>query len=251
MSLAAGGVASAPLPRERAAAGAGPDSGPAPGRAVRVLVVAAYPAVRAGLAALLAQDPAILPVEPLPFAQPDRMGRLVSVAGEQSLDAIVVDVAGAHDGSADDLADLYPGVPLVLLGADPATAGPGLGAGPVAYLAPDADAPALAAAVRGVTLGLSVLDPALLAVAGFHAHPEDRETVTGAVPLLGAETLTTREREVLRLVADGLPNKAIARELGISEHTAKFHVGSLLAKLGAASRTEAVTLATRRGLLTI
>jgi DNA-binding NarL/FixJ family response regulator len=53
------------------------------------------------------------------------------------------------------------------------------------------------------------------------------------------------------LVAAGLPNKTIARELGISEHTAKFHVGSLLAKLGAASRTEAVTIATRRGLLAV
>jgi DNA-binding NarL/FixJ family response regulator len=48
-----------------------------------------------------------------------------------------------------------------------------------------------------------------------------------------------------------LPNKAIARELRISEHTAKFHVGSLLAKLGAASRTEAVTIATRRGILSV
>ena len=53
-------------------------------------------------------------------------------------------------------------------------------------------------------------------------------------------------KEVLQLVAEGHA-KAIARELGISEHTAKFHVGSLLGKLGAASRTEAVTLATRRG----
>jgi two-component system, NarL family, nitrate/nitrite response regulator NarL len=56
---------------------------------------------------------------------------------------------------------------------------------------------------------------------------------------------------VLALVAEGYPNKAIARELGISEHTAKFHVGSLLGKLGAGSRTEAVTLATRRGILPI
>ena len=67
----------------------------------------------------------------------------------------------------------------------------------------------------------------------------------------GGETLTPREREVLELVAEGLPNKTIARELGISEHTAKFHVGSLLAKLQAGSRTEAVTTATRRGLLTM
>jgi DNA-binding CsgD family transcriptional regulator len=52
-------------------------------------------------------------------------------------------------------------------------------------------------------------------------------------------------------VAEGLSNKAIADRLNISEHTAKFHVGSLLAKLGAGSRTEAVTIATRRGLLAV
>jgi DNA-binding NarL/FixJ family response regulator len=56
---------------------------------------------------------------------------------------------------------------------------------------------------------------------------------------------------VLRLVANGLPNKTIAHQLDISEHTVKFHVGSILTKLDAASRTEAVTLATRRGLLAV
>ncbi|MCC6386326.1 MAG: response regulator transcription factor [Dehalococcoidia bacterium] len=61
--------------------------------------------------------------------------------------------------------------------------------------------------------------------------------------------LTAREREVLTLMAAGLPNKTIALRLGISEHTAKFHVGTVLAKLGAASRTEAVMTAARRGLL--
>jgi DNA-binding NarL/FixJ family response regulator len=53
----------------------------------------------------------------------------------------------------------------------------------------------------------------------------------------------------LQLVAQGLPNKGIARQLGISENTAKFHVASLTGKLGASSRTEAVTLAARRGLI--
>jgi DNA-binding NarL/FixJ family response regulator len=55
--------------------------------------------------------------------------------------------------------------------------------------------------------------------------------------------------EVLRLLADGLPNKGIAFALGISDHTAKFHVGQILSKLDAGSRTEAVTIAIRRGLL--
>jgi DNA-binding NarL/FixJ family response regulator len=63
--------------------------------------------------------------------------------------------------------------------------------------------------------------------------------------------LTSREMDVLQLLAQGLPNKIIANRLHISEHTAKFHVSSIMTKLGAASRTEAVTLAARRGLLTL
>ncbi len=61
--------------------------------------------------------------------------------------------------------------------------------------------------------------------------------------------LTPREQEVLGLLAEGLSNKLIAARLGISEHTAKFHVNALLDKLGAETRTEAVVTAARRGLL--
>ncbi|MFO0747993.1 MAG: response regulator transcription factor [Myxococcota bacterium] len=63
--------------------------------------------------------------------------------------------------------------------------------------------------------------------------------------------LTPREREVLELLAEGLSNKEIAAQLGVSPHTAKFHVTALLDKLGAETRTEAVVLAARAGLLTL
>jgi DNA-binding NarL/FixJ family response regulator len=66
-----------------------------------------------------------------------------------------------------------------------------------------------------------------------------------------SEHLTMRETEVLRLMAGGQSNRQIAARLGISEHTAKFHVSSVLAKLGAASRTEAVTIGITRGLVAI
>jgi DNA-binding CsgD family transcriptional regulator len=66
-----------------------------------------------------------------------------------------------------------------------------------------------------------------------------------------ADTLTVREREVLQLMAEGLPNKLIAARLSISQHTVKFHVASILAKLGAASRTEAVALGARLGYLVL
>ncbi len=66
-----------------------------------------------------------------------------------------------------------------------------------------------------------------------------------------SEPLTSREREVLALVAEGLPNKAIAATLGISDQTVKFHVAAIIGKLGAANRTDAVRLAVRRGLVVI
>jgi DNA-binding NarL/FixJ family response regulator len=65
------------------------------------------------------------------------------------------------------------------------------------------------------------------------------------------EPLTGRETEVLELIAEGLPNKAIAARLGISDQTVKFHVASLGGKLGAVNRTDAVRLAVRRGLIAL
>jgi len=65
------------------------------------------------------------------------------------------------------------------------------------------------------------------------------------------EPLTPREKQVLELVADGLPNKAIAARLGIGPETVKFHLGSVLGKLGASNRTDAVRVAIKRGLITL
>ena len=69
--------------------------------------------------------------------------------------------------------------------------------------------------------------------------------------LAQAEPLTAREIEVLELLAEGLPNKAIADRLRISDQTVKFHVSSISGKLGAANRTDAVRRAVRRGLITL
>jgi NarL family two-component system response regulator YdfI len=66
-----------------------------------------------------------------------------------------------------------------------------------------------------------------------------------------AEPLTARETQVLGLMAEGLPNKAIAGALGISDQTVKFHVASIAGKLGAANRTDAVRRAVRRGLIAL
>jgi DNA-binding NarL/FixJ family response regulator len=68
---------------------------------------------------------------------------------------------------------------------------------------------------------------------------------------LSPESLTPRELEVLELLAEGLPNKAIAARLGVSDQTVKFHVAALSGKLGASNRTDAVRRAVRRGLVTL
>jgi DNA-binding NarL/FixJ family response regulator len=74
-------------------------------------------------------------------------------------------------------------------------------------------------------------------------------TSTAGDPAAPADSLTPRELELLRLVAKGMPNKIIASELSVSENTVKYHLKSILQKLGAGNRTEAVTEAIRRGLL--
>ena len=89
--------------------------------------------------------------------------------------------------------------------------------------------------------------------AGLHVF--DRATLSAwsapSAPAGDAPTLTSRERRVLELVASGLSNRAIADELAVSEHTVKFHVRSLLDKLGAETRADAVARAARRGLLAL
>jgi len=97
----------------------------------------------------------------------------------------------------------------------------------------------MASAMIAAAAGLIVIDPAFEARPG-PGHPVEEPTL---------EPLTPREVEVLQWVAEGLPNKAIALRLGIRETTVKFHVNSILAKLGAQSRTEAVTRAARLGLI--
>ena len=111
-----------------------------------------------------------------------------------------------------------------------------------ACLARDVDGDQLDLAVRSAEAGLVLLDLPIAATS--LAIPASL-----AAPTTLTEPLTARELQVLQLVAQGLPNKGIARRLGISENTAKFHVASLCGKLGASSRTEAVTIAARRGLI--
>jgi DNA-binding NarL/FixJ family response regulator len=116
-----------------------------------------------------------------------------------------------------------------------------LRAGAAGVIARQSDAPELLSAIEAVAAGLLVVDAAA------------RESLAGAPPeaAFGTESLTPRERDVLTLLARGLSNKRIAARLDVSEHTIKFHVGSVLGKLGATTRAEAVALGARRGYIIV
>jgi DNA-binding NarL/FixJ family response regulator len=115
-------------------------------------------------------------------------------------------------------------------------------AGVRAVLRDDATADELAAAIAAARAGLVVL------------HPDALESPTkarAADPRGGTTPLTPRELEILEMMAEGMSNRTIAARLSISSQTVKFHVASILAKLGAGSRTEAVTFGVRRGLIAL
>jgi DNA-binding NarL/FixJ family response regulator len=128
--------------------------------------------------------------------------------------------------------------PVLALVADARAGGTALRQGARGVLLRHAGAPALEAAVAAVARGLLVLEPGLRLLG---REPDAADVAE----------LTAREREVLQLVSLGLANKEVARRLGVSDSTVKFHVNAILEKLGARSRTDAVVRAARLGLLVL
>jgi DNA-binding NarL/FixJ family response regulator len=118
-----------------------------------------------------------------------------------------------------------------------------LRAGVRAVLPRDATPDQLRAALEAAAAGLLVVHPSEVS-AVLHA-PAALSSPISELP----EQLTPREREVLQMISGGLGNKEIAGRLSISEHTVKFHVASILGKLGASTRTEAVSIGIRHGLV--
>lgn len=201
----------------------------------RLLLVASHPLLRSGLASLLAER---ADIEVVAEADPSGAARLA----EEMLPEVIL-FAGAPESEA-SVAIVRLGTELsipVLVVAEEADSEPGGAPGASGWLQPDATPGQIAAAVHAVAAGLFVTtSPPAPAV----EEPGNSRSNLEA-------PLTDREMQVLQLVARGLLNKQVARRLNISEHTVKFHVGSILGKLGAASRTETVTQAAHRGLLTL
>lgn len=111
----------------------------------------------------------------------------------------------------------------------------------------------LAAAIAAVAAGLAVHSPEMISSQlAPRLHVSSRSADGAGRGDLGSREgnrLTAREQEVLAMMAGGLPNKTIAAELGITSHTVKFHIASIMQKLDAASRTEAVTVGLRKGII--
>ena len=208
----------------------------------RILVVAASPVVRAGLDAVLASNPALEVV-----GRASATTTLAPQVAALQPDVVVVELEGHDDPAATStLGDVLSAAATVVLADDlrGTWAAEALRAGARGVLPREATADEIVGAVEAAAAGLVVLHPAVAATL-LPLLPIPAR----AVPAPPAPPLTPREIEVLGMLAEGLGNKTIARRLGISEHTVKFHVGSIFAKLDASSRTEAVTLGARRGLI--
>jgi two-component system, NarL family, response regulator YdfI len=199
---------------------------------IRVLVGSRSSVVRAGLESLVRSIPS------LEFAGTIDVSHLAP--SELTADVLLIEIGESSDHDWPVLADLPIPVVLMLDLAESAVVRSALRSGIRGVIPFDATPEEIEGAVHAVHAGLVVTMPASLA----EFLPEQQPVADEL-----AEPLSDRELEVLDLLAEGLSNKLIAHRLNISEHTVKTHVASIFAKLGASSRTEAVSQAIRRGLV--
>ena len=195
----------------------------------RVVVVASSAITRAGLESLLSSTGAVEVIA--------SVAAWSEYSGEDP-DVIVVDWEQAADEIPPDFTEGSAGVLMLADEAELSGTAEALRSGVRAVLPKQSSAAQIVAAIEAVAAGFVVLQPD--DIDGLLVQPRAASV---------AEPLTPREVEALGMLAEGQSNKAIAYRLGISEHTVKFHVTSILAKLNAGSRTEAVTLGIRQGLI--
>lgn len=209
---------------------------------IRVQIKASSAVVRAGLESLLQNHPSLHVIKE---AFDDALVS-ESAQTESQPDVILAELESRADETASEvLAAAANGTPVVLLVPGSATEwADALRQGVKGVLPSNATGPQIAAATEAAAVGLLVVHPSEI-----DALFQPREISESPETL--AEALTPREIEVLRLLAEGLANKEIAARLTLSEHTIKFHVASIMGKLGANSRTEAVMLGIRHGLVLI
>jgi DNA-binding NarL/FixJ family response regulator len=209
---------------------------------LRVLVVSANPLARAGLASLVES------LAGMKLVGSGSPGEAASLAAQLLPDALVLDAGEGEPEDLDGIARLstaQPGLPIVALANDPAAVSVALSFGASAFLPAGVDPDTLSAALTAAARGLVTLprrELASLLPAEEHVEAAIKAPV---------ESLTHRELEVLQLMARGSTNRQIAKQLGISEHTVKFHAAAILGKLGARSRAEAVARAIGLGWILV
>jgi two-component system, NarL family, response regulator YdfI len=211
---------------------------------IRVLVLAESAVVRAGLEAMLhASGRFDLARADGPLPDLTRLGSMRPVSQP---DVVLAELTAKRLLLLNQHGDGNGSIPLVLLMDDVRRSDlvRAIHAGARAVLPLDAQPAEILAAIEAAAAGLTAFGPDELDLL-IPANSAERDNE----PTL--EVLSGREIQVLVLMAQGLANKNIADRLSISEHTVKFHVSSILAKLGAASRTEAVTRGLKDGLLVI
>jgi len=206
---------------------------------IRVLVTASSPITRARLEKLLRSSRTLEVV-----SDPAESSSLARSAADLQPGLVVVELESAEGDPLELLGELEVDAPVLLLVDDPdgAWVASALEAGVRAILPRQVTGPEIIAAIHAASEGLVVLGPGIrLGLSDDVLRRVDLEPLP--------ESLTPREVEVLRALADGLGNKEIGERLGISEHTVKFHVSSVMGKLGATSRTQAVTLGIQHHLV--
>lgn len=210
---------------------------------IRVLIGARSEVVRAGLTSLLTADPRFQVVGTFSI---DDLTRVEDLQPE----VVLLDLDSPSDESL--LAAIQSGGALVnsslmILTEDPESlAVDVLGSGLRAILPRYATPEEIIAAIQAAATGLVALHPDIFDSMLSRIHPGQQSELDPS-----GQILTPREIEVLRMIAEGLGNKEIASKLSISDHTVKFHISSIFAKLGASNRAEAVTLGIRHGLIMV
>jgi two-component system nitrate/nitrite response regulator NarL len=193
---------------------------------IKVALLTEDPLLRAGLSSLLAQNGAI------------------TVTNDDDAEVALWDAGNDASKALAKLAEIRGlEIPAVAVVGDHAHVAPALAAGARGVVLRDQVGPGIHAALTAVRSGLTVLDTALASTL-VPSQPAAPAPITK-----GRGELTERERQVVQLLSEGLSNKLIADRLGISDHTAKFHVNGVMMKLGASTRTEAVVEAMRRNLI--
>jgi DNA-binding NarL/FixJ family response regulator len=208
---------------------------------VAIAIFSADPVLRRSLEQLVREDSALTVV-----GVTDDPSAVLRLIDQDHVDAVLADAPPREQ--LDDWRTRHKQTAFMVFvdAADEENSLEALYAGARAILPRSAERNEIILAIKAVINGLAVLPRELLATLINGASPVDGlldRNDAGPVPL------TPRELEVLAAMADGASNKAIARRLGISFHTAKFHVAAILAKLNADSRTEAVTRAAQLGLV--